>query len=74
MVTALAAIKPSAPFLGVGGAIGFTAGVPSAKAIPVLALAPISKAPATGPALRASVVAVLGGTRAFCGAAMCGEA
>jgi hypothetical protein len=72
MVAALAGIKPNAPFLGVGGAIGFTAGVPSLKAIPVLALAPIAKPPATGPAVRASVVAVLGGAKAFCGAATCG--
>lgn len=75
MASALASIKPGAVFQGVGGAIAFAAGgVPSGKAIPILGLAPIAKPVATGPAVSATVVAIVGGTRAFCGGATCGAA
>lgn len=72
IVGALAGTQGSGAFQGVGGAISFAGpGAPVNKALALLSLAALPGAPGSGPALATTVVAVLGGSEAFCGGPTC---
>ncbi len=72
VLAALGAVRGSGAFQGVGGSISFAgAGGPAGKAMALLRLTRAPGAPASGPALETTVVAVLGGSGAFCGGATC---
>ena len=72
LTVALGAFTARQPFVGLGGAVGFSNSVHQPnKALGIYELLPIPNAPENAPVVQLQVVAVVGGKAAFCGQSSC---